>query len=66
MSTSDTASKSPTNSSELPASTMTPTSKFPAEPLDPRTHDWLLKLVHAMRRLATDEVERRRVAKKLF
>lgn len=67
MSTLNTVLPPPSSSSTAPAvSTTMPTIKPSATPLDPRTRGWIQRLVKGMRTLATSEVERRRIAKKLF
>lgn len=47
-------------------STKTPTDKPSETPLDPGTQDWIHRLVEGMKVLATNEEERRKIAKKLF
>lgn len=67
MSKSDTASRQPSNSSAAPADSSSMPTPEPSDlPLDPRTESWISRLVEGMRRMATNEVERRSVAKRLF
>ena len=47
-------------------STKTPTDKPSETPLDPSTQDWIHRLVEGMKVLATNEEERRKIAKRLF
>jgi hypothetical protein len=67
MSTSSKDFIKPLNTTVAPAgSTKTPTDK-PAEiPLDPSIQDWIHHLAEGMNIMATNEEERRKVAKKLF
>jgi hypothetical protein len=67
MSTLDKDFTEPLNITGAPAeSTKTPTSRPLDVPLDPGTQDWIHRLVKGMNILATNEDERRRIAKKIF
>jgi hypothetical protein len=67
MSTLDKDFTEPSNITGAPAeSTKTPTGKPLDMPLDPSTQDWIHRLVKGMNILATNEDERRRIAKKIF
>jgi hypothetical protein len=57
----------PLNTTAAPAkSTNTPTDRPSEMPLGSSTQDWIHRLVKGMNILATNEDERRRIAKKLF
>jgi len=57
----------PLNTTTAPAeSTKTPTDRPLDVPLDPSTENWIDRLVKGMNILATNEEERRKIAKKLF
>jgi hypothetical protein len=67
MSTSHKDFVKPLNTTAPPdESTKTPTDKPLDMPLDPETKDWIHRLVDGMRVLATNEDERKRIAKQLF
>ncbi len=44
----------------------TRTDKPSEMPIDPSTQDWIHRLVDGMKVMATNEEERRKIAKKLF
>jgi len=67
MSTSHKDLKLPLNTTVPPAeSTKTPTDKLLDRPLDPETKGGIHRLIDGMKVLATNEAERKRIAKKLF
>ena len=67
MSTSHKDFVKPLNTTAPPdESTKTPTDKPLDMPLDPSVQNWIHRLVKRMNVLATNETERKRIAKKLF
>jgi hypothetical protein len=67
MSTSSKDFIKPLNTTAAPAeSTKTPTDKPSEMPLDPSIQDWIHRLAEGMNIMATNEEERRKIAKRLF